>query len=125
EHVLKFIGNQDDILKANETLWEQQPSGKFIIKSYKAIVGSMSLLNSLYNNNKYYCTKPEGFTYSGNSFYDLLEQKDQDHLTNISSSLRIQPYDLKTGDVLPCTYPLIAIPSNFKTNRPAAFDKGM
>ncbi len=107
---LNFITISEDWLNANAQLWSSV-GGTLILRNHKALIGSMSLLNSLYNSDANYCNNSVGLEYSSAASADLIENRDVGHLRDVRTSIRIQAMDLNTGDLSCPTLPLIVRPA--------------
>ena len=113
---LNYVAKNQEWLAQNETLWSNA-GNQVVLKNYKAIVGYMSLLNTLYNANPNYCTNAIGASYGGASSISLTNNVAEiSHLKNVNSSIRIIPYDTLTGQTLNgCPRPFYAIPGGLDT----------
>ncbi len=115
EDTLNFIALSEDWLNANAQLWTNVGPA-LILKNHKALIGSMSLLNSLYNSNGNYCNSPIGIVYSGAAAASLSENRVVGHLRNVSTSIRIQAIDLTNGSLSCPGIPLIIRPAGLNIN---------
>jgi hypothetical protein len=115
EDAINFIAISDDWISANEALWETS-GGATVLKNNKAIVGSMSLLNSLYNRNPLYCT--DGVVYNNpNAQAQLIQNDSTGHLRNVNSRIRVQAISLIDGSLSCPGRPLVIRPAGVDINR--------
>lgn len=117
EDRLNFIGSNEDWIKNNEKLWETQ-GGALILKNHKALIGSMSMLNSLYNSNPAFCNNPLGIRYQNAAAQaDLIDNADVGHLNNVESRIRIQTMNLNNGSLSCAATPIILRPAGVNLNQ--------
>lgn len=109
---LNFIRISDDWLNSNAQLWNTA-GGNLILKNHKALIGTMSLLNSLYNSDADYCLNANGITYNNPAAAELIDNQDVGHLRNVNTSIRIQAMNLITGDVSCPAPPIVIRPAGF------------
>ncbi len=119
EDRLNFIRISDDWLNTNSELWTTS-GGSLILKNHKALIGSMSLLNSLYNSDSNYCSNATGLEYSNPANASLIDNKDVGHLRNVRTSIRIQALNLNTGDVSCPNLPIVVRPAGLDLSQTQA-----
>ncbi len=109
-NMLNFISNDQDWLVGNAELFRQDGATLYL-RNHKALIGSMSLLNSLYNSDPNFCTNPDGIVYNNVGTAELVETLDVGHLRNIQSKIRIQAINLVNGNLSCPTLPLSIRPA--------------
>lgn len=114
-NMLNFISNSEDWLASNAGLFRQD-GGTLYLRNHKALIGSMSLLNSLYNSNQNFCTDPQGIVYNNVGSAELVETGEVGHLRGTQSKIRIQAINLVNGNLSCPSLPLSIRPAGADIN---------
>lgn len=132
EGAIQLIRQRDEWADTGDRIWQRpaNPEGegpaKVVLNNYKALIGSMSLLNSLYARDPRYCSQSQGLSYNLSGVpQELLESGDFEHLKNAISTIRIQPYDLNDGTAQDCEANLKILPPGTVPGHPLAAFEGI
>jgi type II secretory pathway pseudopilin PulG len=119
EDNLNFISIADDWLAVNSNFWNRSGPNT-IFKNHKALIGSMSLLNSLYNKDSRFCAEPEGLEFDNSGNAELTENKDVEYLKGVNTKIRIQTINLNTANLSCPARPITIRPGGLKLNNTQA-----
>ncbi len=128
---IKFLNNSlgksnvlfddDEIVGEEEELWIKTGSDT-IIRNYLSLRGVMSTLNAIYNKDSRFCSTVHGRSYRGSAPMSLEDSDVEYRLKSPVTTLKIEVYNILTGERSCNPWPVLAIPGGSRLGHPQSKD---